>query len=235
MSLLSVGHGIMMAHAYNLYSALDTCDTFDSFFEQDGCWQGVFMENVNAGQERFAREGIFSDTDPLNPCNVVDEKYRHECYINHSGWLMVFFNNDVKGATSACLKASSESLINSCLQSIGLMVTNPGWQNELLQEIPDDQSFIEIAWSLCESFPAHRKDQCVIGAVDNIFNFNDLDSTEAERFCDLIDDTYTQVCFRTIGINFKRQINDPKLIIKKCGLYMGESKQACIDGAEELK
>ena len=46
-----VGRGIMMAQAYDLQAALDVCDTLPSVMSQDGCWQGVFMENVNAGMD----------------------------------------------------------------------------------------------------------------------------------------------------------------------------------------
>src|SRR5262245_44629085 len=63
-----VGHGVMMARAYDLNRALGVCDTFGDSTAEDGCWQGVFMENVNAAMQNKARPGIFSSKAPLKPC-----------------------------------------------------------------------------------------------------------------------------------------------------------------------
>jgi hypothetical protein len=125
-----LGHGVMMAKNYNLKEALTACDALDTRFGQDGCWQGVFMENVNARERGDERASSFSNTDPLAPCNVVPDKYRHECFVNHAGWLMKSFGKDLKKATSACLQAPGP-YVSSCLQSLGLMVTSPAWQASL--------------------------------------------------------------------------------------------------------
>ncbi len=125
-----VGHGVLMAQNYDLAKALAACDTLETHNGQDGCWQGVFMENVNASLKGSTLRQGFSRTDPLAPCNVVAEKYRQECFINHAGWLMKFFENNVTKAADACLKAP-DPYVSACLQSIGLMVTNPAWQPSL--------------------------------------------------------------------------------------------------------
>ena len=46
------------------------------------------MENVNAGMSGRALPGVFKRSDPLAPCDKVGDQYKHECYINHAGWLM---------------------------------------------------------------------------------------------------------------------------------------------------
>ena len=55
-----VGHGVMMAKAYDLQASLDACDSLADDIAEDGCWQGVFMENVNAALKHDARPGVFS-------------------------------------------------------------------------------------------------------------------------------------------------------------------------------
>ena len=225
-----VGHGVMMAAAYDLERALSMCDTFLGLTAQDGCWQGVFMENVNAGMRGNAREGVFSTSDPLAPCNGVAKKYQHECYVNHAGYLMTYFDNDVGLATTACLQAL-EDFIGSCLQSIGLMVTNPLWQADLLEDVAGKE-FVEIAWELCMQFPAARRDQCVLGGIDNIHNFDVFDLTRAIDFCDAVDPEFRQLCYQRMGINLKNNATDLEEVRKACASLAANYEPACLAGAE---
>jgi plastocyanin len=224
-----VGHGVMMAQAYDLDASLDICDSFSSVFAQDGCWQGVFMENVNAGSGRYARDGVFSDIDPLAPCNKVDERHRHECYINHAGYLMSFYHNDVSNATVACLSARDEWK-DSCLQSIGLMVTNPVWQANLLSNA-GQYSNEQGAWELCKQFPDGWRRECVIGGVDNIVNFDEFEVTRAMRFCDLVDAEDRELCYTLIGSNLRNQATDLVIVREKCNQFFTDMKNACLRGA----
>jgi hypothetical protein len=225
-----VGHGVMMAAAYDLERALSMCDTFLGLTAQDGCWQGVFMENVNAGMRGDAREGIFSTSDPLAPCNGVAEKYQHECYVNHAGYLMTYFDNDVRLASAACLQAA-EGFIGSCLQSIGLMVTNPLWQPDLLPDVAGKE-FVEIAWELCMQFPTAWRDQCVLGGIDNIHNFDVFDLTRAINFCDAVDPEYRELCYQRMGLNLKNNSTDLEEVRKACASLVAEFEPACLAGAE---
>jgi plastocyanin len=224
-----VGHGVMMAAAYDLERALSICDTFPSLTAQDGCWQGVFMENVNAGMRGNAREGVFSTSDPLAPCNGVAEKYQHECYVNHAGYLMTYFDNDVELATGACLQAL-EDFIGSCLQSVGLMVTNPVWQPDLLEDVVG-KDFVEIAWELCMQFPASRRDQCVLGGIDNIHNFDEFDLSRAISFCDIVDPEYQELCYQRMGINLRHNATDLEEVRTACASLVAKFGPACLAGA----
>jgi len=226
-----VGHGIMMAQAYNLDKSLEICDLLDPL-AADGCWQGVFMENVSASMRGEAREGIFSKTDPLAPCNKVEEKYRHECFINHAGWLMTLFPGNVKKASSACQKAPSISNTNSCLQSLGLMVTNPVWQLTLSRNLNlEGKSSEEKAWSICLEFPKSYREQCIWGGVDNILNFDELEIKRAESFCNLVKDNYKNNCYQRIGLDIKSQVVQNDIVIQKCSNFNSHLKKECLKGA----
>lgn len=227
-----VGHGVMMAQAYDLQSALDVCNSFDSYQSQDGCWQGVFMENVSAGMSNEAREGIFDKNNPLEPCSSIGETYRHECFINHSGWLMVVNRNSVYDSTRDCLNAPNESNVVSCMQSIGLMVTNPTWQSSLSSRY-GEASAETIAWELCTEFPESHQEQCVIAAVDNILNFDGLDITRAKNFCSMIASKYENSCYSTIGGNLYRQSTDKSTIFQQCA-RLGKFEPTCLNGAGAL-
>lgn len=236
-----VGHGVMMSQAYDLGASIKICDSLDSHVATDGCWQGVFMENVNAAMRGEARPGIFSEKNPLAPCDTVSDQYRHECFINHAGWLMHVFQNDVRRASASCLQAPL-GWANSCLQSIGLMVTNPVWQSQLAPTPPaptvpsgpaggSRSSPEELAWNICQEFPAEGRSQCVIGGVDNILNFDELKVARAGSFCWLVDPAYQEVCFQRIGANIASQAIDPRTIRERCSEFASRFRDLCLRAA----
>lgn len=224
-----VGHGVMMAAAYDLDRALSVCDEFETLVAQDGCWQGVFMENVNAGMGGFARAGVFSPDDPLAPCIVLEDKYKHECYVNHAGWLMDFFDGDVEGATAACLEAS-DGYSSSCLESIGLMVTNPVWQVTLYGDL-EGTVFEEVAWDLCTRFPEGRVESCVIGAIDNIHNFDVFEVDRATAFCNIVSGELQEACYRRMGFNLFNQMVEQEDVIATCNSLEVDFRDFCLSGA----
>lgn len=224
-----LGHGVMMSQANDLLRALAVCDSLETDQARGGCWQGVFMENVNAKLRGEAREAVFSSADPLEPCSRLEEKYRHECFINHAGWLMNLFSDDLEKAALACLKAPA-NYIASCLQSIGLMVSNPSWQPALLGQ-NDRKSFEADAWELCLRFPNGFRDQCVIGAVDNILNFDELEVERSQRFCQTADIDFRNLCYQRIGMSLRLQAMSLEVVVNKCQGFGDDYQRECLRGA----
>ncbi len=224
-----IGHGIMMAQAYDLERSLAVCDALSKKSHTEGCWQGVFMESVNGVMRGEARPGIFSETEPLRPCDRVEDKYRYQCFINHAGWLMKVLKNDMTAASLSCLQAPS-NYINSCLQGLGLMVTNPSWQPTILNR-PPDKSVNELAVEICAKFPSAHRDQCIIGAVDNIMNFNELSIGQAAGFCGLLDAQHESLCYEKIGSSLRSQTNDKLVIARECNTLKESKKGVCMKGA----
>ena len=223
-----VGHGVMMAQAYDLMSSLAVCDSLTTSIGKEGCWQGVFMENVNAAMREEAREGVFSESDPLVPCNKIADMYQHECFINHAGWLMKVFNNNVARASTSCLMASTKN-ISACLQSIGLMVTNPLWQVTLAGDSTEN-SPMKTSWDLCLQFPKNYRHECVFGAVDNILNFDELDVTRADAFCSTVSLSLQTYCAERIGVSLRSQATDVATVSKKCK-SLKDNQALCLRGA----
>lgn len=225
-----VGHGVMMARANDIFESVKECDTLVDATAQDGCFQGAFMENVNAGMRGEVKEGIFSETDPLAPCTNVEEKYRHECYINHAGWLMRFFKNDTTEASASCLKAP-EAYMSACAQSIGLMVTNPSWQSSLLPNAVA-KNFEDASWAICNLFPEALRRDCMVGAVDNLVNFDELKGTRVGAFCRRAPTSLAADCWRIFGSNLTRQTTDQTIIRTTCKETAPETHQIfCLGGA----
>jgi hypothetical protein len=194
-----VGHGVMIHADYELHKALSACDGLNSPFAQQGCWQGVFMENVDAAEEGNWQKGLFSLEDPLAPCDRVDAKYQFECFVNQSAWLMKFYQDDVSKAAQACLKAPRRS-ITPCLEAIGILTTNSEWQPLLLGKA-DPQNFLENAWTICTRFPRGYVDYCVVAALDNLMNSNAVDIGQANEFCHIVNKAYRAECRARMDAN----------------------------------
>jgi len=168
---------------------------------------------------------LFSNEDPLLPCTVIDKTYQHECFINQFGWLMRVASNSVSSATRSCLAAPSDQR-DACLQSIGLAVTNPTWQISLT---PKGDNLVVNAWHICQEFPEEHVDQCIIGAIDNLMNFDQFNTARSRAFCDTISPSMRGVCYRQIGINVRRQATQSTDVAVICGALPG--KNACLQGA----
>jgi hypothetical protein len=223
-----VGHGVMMAEAYDLKASLATCNTLSTPQAAEGCWQGVFMENVNAGMTDRARRGVFSAQTPLAPCNTVDERYKRQCYINHAGWLMRVAQHRVERASGYCLEAAA-SYRSTCMQSIGLMVTNPVWQATLSPNA-GKRPQSAIAWELCSRFPSAGRTDCVTAGVDNLANFDQLNPTRQAAFCAEVAAALRTACYRQIGVNLRARTQDSGTLANRCG-QLGPNRRTCLEGA----
>ena len=224
-----VGHGVMMASAYELDLALEVCDSLDGPMASDGCWQGVFMENVNAVMRGEAREGVFSDSDPLAPCNRVAERHKWECYINHAGRLITLFDLSVRDASHACLNAAGRFVL-ACMQSLGLMVSNPAWQSTLAGSAGVGRN-VEVTLELCGQFPDDYRRECLIGAVDNIMNFDGVVLDRALRFCRLTNPPGRESCYRRIGFSIGVQVIGPEGRWALCREVDEPYRNACAEAA----
>jgi len=230
-----LGHGIMMYYEYDMEKALAYCDALQTGFGRDGCWQGLFMENMNGAQKNnWEGEGMgFSTVDPLLPCSAMEERHQHECFINHSAWMIHFFERDFVKAIDACLKAPSKNSQRACIESITLMVSNPNSQFIFLPNGDHEKnSVIENAAIICDAFPSRHKDLCIDGAVDNILNFDDLDLTRTEQLCHNVDDGLKKRCFGRIGSNLINIAHSQDEAIEVCNtLKEKEDIQSCLEGA----
>jgi len=194
-----LGHGIMVHADYVLPKALKMCGRLTWFLAQEACWQGVFMENVDAALEGRDQKGVFTVEDPLAPCDRLDEKYQYQCFINQSGWLMKLYPGNVSKAAQACSSAPSSS-VTPCLQTIGLLATSAAWQRYLLRT-GERKTFLEDGWTICQRFPEAGVRQCVVAAVDNLMNSDTVE--QARAFCDIVGEDYRTVCLDRVGGNLR--------------------------------
>ncbi len=231
-----VGHGVMMAKAYKLNESLDVCNELPNKQAQDGCWQGVFMEGTNQVMSSNVLVAGFDNLDPLSPCDRVESKYRWECYINHSGYLMKVTSNDIRKSAEMCLTASDEGKV-PCIQSLGLMASNPIWQRGILNvdTEKDKKKNVEVTWQLCREMPNQARKDCIIGAVGNILNFDQTDLTRASSFCKIVDVVYQNECYKEIGRSVEVQVSTNGQAESLCDkLSEGNPREQCKLGIKPM-
>lgn len=196
-----VGHGVMMAKAYDLDASLAVCDEFTQESQRSGCQQGVFMEAVVGYMNGTAkREGVFSETNRLAPCDRLDARFQYQCFINLGGYLAASGGRGpgaVERATAPCLKAGPTN-VRPCLASVGLTSTNPGWQAALTPNYEEGETAKNGA-AICAHFPTGYQDECVTAGIDNLAQFDRGDTTRMVQFCQQVMAEFQAICFSHIG------------------------------------
>lgn len=228
-----VGHGVMMAKAYDLDASLAVCDQFSAETQKAGCQQGVFMEAVVGYMNGTAkREGVFSETDRLAPCNRLEPRFQYQCYINMGGYLAAAGGTGegaVERATEPCLKADAAN-IRVCLASVGLTATNPGWQPALTPVYEEGQTAKNGA-SICAHFPKGHEVECVASGVENLAQFDRGDTTRMTDFCLAVNAELRNICFQRIGRSVKDEMPAGTTPETLCNAVPEEYRMFCISGA----
>lgn len=224
-----VGHAIMVARNYKLTAAISTCDQLKSQIGQTGCWQGVFMENVNGQMNEGVSNGSFSDTDPLAPCDTFADKYQRECYINQAGHLFSYYNWDISKSTLACLNAGAQT--STCLEGIGLSATSSVWQKILLGDQVSGGTE-STGWLFCSKFPEGHVESCVTGAVVQILQMDRFDFKRADRFCSLVGSSLQTACYRRIGEYTRLESTNSQNASGYCDQLPSMWQPVCRQGAQ---
>jgi hypothetical protein len=222
-----IGHGIMMAQTYDLDISLKICDAL-SARGQRGCWQGVFMENVLANATGKVPSKYLSNTDMFAPCNSVKEKYKWECYINHSGYLMSLFEGSIFKAAEACTENFEYQDV--CAQGLGLYVSNPSWIFKT-SGITDVDEAVEEAVSICESFPESIVIDCFKGVLGSILNNDWPDiNKRAIKLCSKTAKWSKDSCFEQLGREVKRQVSSGEDARSYCNQVPETFIEDCVNG-----
>lgn len=146
--LHGLGHAILFTLGYNLFKTLSWCDHLPADWDQKSCFGGVFMENITAldKSKRF-----LSKTDYHFPCNMVEEKYKSECYVMQTSRMFEMGLSTEKVAEE-CKKTGNYR--KRCFTSLGRDKSN---------DVRSGHN-IEVS-KTCASFESEEdKNACVSGA-----------------------------------------------------------------------
>ena len=238
-----IGHIFMFNESYNVKKSLSFCDQLPSNLAQQGCYQGVLMENQEyifvesedtidgwlLSEERKETQG-YRDDDFLAPCSRLEDKYRPQCYEMHGYYLMHRNNFSMKDASHMCL--NDRDYTSDCITGISIMTTSTSWQPVLMEFNPieptRETTFIENAAHLCGMVPYDYIEQCQWIAVNHLMTYEYFQ--DASNFCMLygID---KKRCFKYIGIVFHISGTDDTESVKGCEMMPEEYRDDCIEGS----
>jgi plastocyanin len=219
------GHGVMAYEGYNLPKALETCGRLPEAEARRPCYDGVFMENVVAGQGFGALRGHKSpwlSADPHFPCNAVGDTYelRFHCYHMQTSW-MISLLQDFDRVVHECLKAPAD-VRGVCFESFGRDVASV--------TLRDRAGILR----LCGRVPRQGGgyEECISGAVTVIVGFwGEGLRDQASQVCRDVADTAKPACYRTIAGWLGSIFTDPARRRQVCETFEALHREACLRGS----
>jgi hypothetical protein len=97
------------------------------------------------------------------------------------------------------------------------------------------QELLQTAWQLCQQFPENHQDQCVIAAVDNLLNFDQLNTSRANAFCSVVSAAYQDGCATRMGSSIRSQVTSASAAEQVCNSLDAQFQRACLVGAGVVK
>jgi len=113
-----LGHGLMAVSDYKLPDALKLCDNLKDSWEQSSCYGGVFMENVMVASRNDGTNAYFKANEPLYPCTFVNYRYKEQCYLMQTSYILQHNGYDFAETFRQCSMADS-GFADTCYRSAG--------------------------------------------------------------------------------------------------------------------
>jgi plastocyanin len=184
-----LGHGLMAILDNKLFDSLTLCDSLVGQWEKSSCYGGVFMENVMVDNKNHFSEYLKPE-DPLYPCNAVEEKYKNQCYLMQSSYMLKVTNWDFVKVFALCREAD-KGHEHTCFQSIGRDASGQSLSN------------IEKTKTTCElGADYNERSNCIIGAVKDFISYYH-DDKEAKGLCTAVAEDIKLICTNTATAYFK--------------------------------
>lgn len=184
-----LGHGLMAITSDELFQSLKLCDGLQGTWEESSCYGGVFMENVIVDNKNHFTKYL-KPSEPLYPCNAVDERYKSACYLMQTSYMLKVSGQDFSKVFALCGKAD-KNYIATCYQSLGRDASGHSVSN------------VESTKKSCylgTTFEA--KSNCIIGAVKDFISYFHSD-VQAKTLCNSLGDDLKAVCLSTAESYYK--------------------------------
>lgn len=185
-----MGHGLMDVMGDKLLSALQMCDNLTGSWEENSCYSGVFMQNViNDGLEYHTAD--LKPEDTVYPCNMVPQKYKDQCYLMQTSYMLKINHYDFQKTFDICAHVDKGFEV-TCYRSLGRDASG--------STISDLQKTHDICMS-GKDFT--QKSECFVGAVKDFISYYHSD-VKAKELCNSIDDeAISRYCLDTAAAYYK--------------------------------
>ena len=229
--LHGLGHGLTGNLEHDIFRALRLCDVLKSEWDRGSCYSGVFMENIIfATQQLQAANGdghqhdhglghkaYLNASDPLYPCNVVDERYKRECFVMQTSAMLLFNGHSFPQAMIECDRADRE-YVPLCYQSIGRDISSDTYRDPAQ------------ALRLCLQGQAAYRGHCLLGAAKNMIDVT-WRIDQALELCGAAPAGDKPLCYNAIGEQLANLYPEPERRVEECARVEHEYHSACASGA----
>jgi hypothetical protein len=114
-----IGHGLMFASKSNVPYALQKCSEFKTYFDQDACYSGAYMQNFNFDPDDNLSKYV-SFVDPFQACRLASN-HQDECYINAPIFYLNYRLGDYTGVLKWCTNAPL-AFQTDCYEGVGSQI-----------------------------------------------------------------------------------------------------------------
>lgn len=182
--LHGLGHGLMIATGYDLPLALKVCGGLQSYWDDEACWGGTFMENFFSSYGFTSR--YLKDDDLVYPCDSVSKQQKLPCYQLVTSHVLRVVGLDWKKVAQTCASVE-KSFRSACFQSYGRDVSGQTQRN------PDE---IQSLCAIARPYGGER-DCITFAAMDITANFTD--GKPAAALCNTTEGALRDACYRAVG------------------------------------
>lgn len=184
-----IGHGLMAYTNHDVFASLEGCDRLTGAWEQSSCHGGVFMENVISDTPEMPSRFLKQD-DVLYPCTAVADRYRSQCFLMQTSYVLAHNGGDFEHAFALCETVEMPHRLR-CFESIGRDAS--GWTDS-------DSEAMGAHCMLTENRTA--QEHCLIGAAVDTLQTRGADA--AKHTC-AISPEHAAACADALSMHLKVQ------------------------------
>ena len=125
-----VGHGFMWYSSDNLDTSLSSCDSLQTPYKQNNCFDGVFMENFEGDRDIHPTKFI-NPQNPSFPCTQIGERYKESCYFYSVRYYLELYPKKYMDAFSWC-RTIEPGYAYTCIKGVGSAMMKQNLNEPLL-------------------------------------------------------------------------------------------------------
>ena len=175
-----MGHSLAKVYNFDVFEAVKRCDEFQTVDEQEGCHDGLFMENAVEYSKRGG--GNFDENDIFYPCNKLDEKYQKRCYIYQGSIILLENNYFPLESFVQCEEIASEELIKSCYKGASRFMALLYFYS------------IEGTATMCKQVNPTYQEECILATVGTVTLY--VDQELGDDYCKLFPEEQSKYCMK---------------------------------------
>ncbi len=195
-----MGHGLMDVEDDNIFNALKMCENLTGDWEKQSCYSGVFMQNIINDGTPFHSASL-KPSDTVYPCDAVDQKYKQQCYLMQTSYMLQQNGYNFAKTFAICAKVDKGFNV-TCYRSEGRDASG--------STISDIQ---KTRTNCLFGTDYTQQSECFVGAVKDFISYYHDDS-KAKQLCQSLDDPtqttqaidgpiMTQYCLQTAADYYK--------------------------------